>query len=358
MVGSMFAFSDVLTQTASLVGTYGLSFLLLLMTGACYAAFKKHYKSALFVVLSILGMMIVFGVWRLKSNGIDYSSIKIRIVQPSIAQSLKWDRQSLDDNLKTYIDMSRNTGMQDVKMIVWGETATAFNPEESIYYKNLIKQAIPENGYLITGLIRYDEKTDKLYNSVSVIDQKGQTVSFYDKNHLVPFGEYIPFRKYLPAWVRPIANHIADFSKGEKFKILHVDGLPPFGALVCYEVIFPDQIVNRNNKPQFIVLVSNDGWYGQSFGPYQHFVAAKLRAVEEGVTIIRSANNGMSGLIDPLGRVFGKINLNVKGVRDVYLPAVLSVFSLYSLIGGIGVQCVMLLILLMMLYQNKHKINQ
>ena len=358
MLGSMFGFSLILLQTASVFGVYGLSFLVLLITGAVYAFIQKRKKSACFVIGVVLALMTGFGFWRLKNIETTDSQIKVRLVQPSIAQSLKWDRAALEDNLNTYIQMSRQDGLKDVNLVVWGETATIFNPEESIYYRNLIRQAVPENGYLATGLLRYDEKNGALYNSFSVIDRFGQTVAFYDKNHLVPFGEYIPFRKYLPSWVRPVANQIADFSRGEKFKVLSVNGLPPFGALICYEVIFPDEIINRQNKPAFIVLVSNDGWYGQSFGPYQHFEAARMRAVEEGITIIRSANNGISAVISPIGAVKGRIGLNVKGIQDAYLPKKTGVETIYGRIGGKGVQCLMLLIVLIVLIRNKHKINQ
>ena len=358
MLGSMFGFSDCLLQTASVVGAYGLSFLVLLTTGAGYVFIKKRRKSAGLVVVLVLALMTGFGFWRLKNYETADSKIKVRLVQPSIAQSLKWDKAALEDNLNTYVQMSSQDDFKDVKLVVWGETATAFNPEESIYYKELIKSAVPEDGYLVTGLLRYDENNDALYNSLSVIDNSGQTVAFYDKNHLVPFGEYIPLRKYLPSWVRPVANQIADFSKGEKFKILNVKGLPPFGALICYEVIFPDEIINRRNKPQFIVLVSNDGWYGQSFGPYQHFEAARMRAIEEGITIVRSANNGISAVIKPTGVAAGRIDLNAKGVEDVYLPEVLSVGTIYGHIGGTGIACLMLLLVLIVMLQNKYKINQ
>lgn len=358
MAGSMFAFSDVLLQTASVFGTYGLSFLLLVITGACYVLIKRHYQSAVGVIFGILAVMIVFGVCRLKGYENANGKIKVRLVQPSIAQTLKWDKASLENNLKTYIEMSRQKGFENVDMVVWGETATAFNPEESVYYKKLVRKAVPQKGYLITGVLRYDEQQDLLYNSVSVLNKEGKTVAFYDKNHLVPFGEYIPLRQYLPAWVKPVANQIADFAQGEKFKLLNVEGLPRFGALICYEIIFPDEIVNRKNKPAFVVLVSNDGWYGQSFGPYQHFAAAKLRAVEEGVTVIRSANNGISAVINPVGGVAGKLDLNVKGVRDVFLPKVLTLETIYAALKGTGMQVLMLLVLLMCFYQNKCKIKQ
>lgn len=358
MAGSMFAFSDMLIQTASAVGTYGLSFLLLVMTGAVYIFIKEHDKKAVFAFFGILFLMAGFGVFRLSVYKQSDSEVKIRLVQPSIKQSLKWDESALEDNLRTYIDMSRKTNLNGVKAVFWGETATAFSPEDGVYYQNLIRQAVPQNGYLMTGVVRYDKNNDALYNSLSVIDDAGKTVAFYDKNHLVPFGEYIPLRKYLPAWIRPVANQIADLQKGEKFKVLKVSGLPPFGALICYEIIFPDDVINRKNKPQFIVVASNDGWYGQSFGPYQHFVAAQLRAIEEGITIIRSANNGISAVIDPLGRVGEKLNLNEVGFKDVFLPAVLSVNTLYAHLGSKGVQCLMLLLLVFAVIQNKHNINK
>lgn len=359
MLGSMFAFSDVLIQSASVVGTYGLSFLLLVLTGAIYAVCKGYKKSGGAVLICILGMMISFGAWRIAFYDRTNSEIKVRLVQPSIAQSLKWDEQSLADNLNAYVDMSRQNGFDDVKFVVWGETATPFNPKDSAFWREIIRRAVPSGGYLMTGVLRYDEKNDELYNSLSVINDQGETVGFYDKNHLVPFGEYIPLRDYLPKWVRPVANQIADFSRGEKYKQIQVRGLPVFGALICYEVIFPDEIIHRKNKPSFVVLVSNDGWYGQSSGPYQHLVAARLRAVEEGVTIVRSANNGISAVIDPLGQILKKIDLNKVGTTDVYLPKELTVATLYALIGGKGIQYVMFLILAaLFVLKNKRRINK
>lgn len=358
MAGSMFAFSDVLLQTASLVGTYGLSFLLLVITGAVYVFIKKHDQKAVFAAAGVLFLMAGFGLWRLSVYNQSDLPFKIRLVQPSIKQSLKWDESALEDNLRTYVKMSKEGGLNDVKAVFWGETATAFSPEDGVYYQDLIKEAVPEGGYLMTGLVRLDEASGKLYNSLSVIDDKGQTVAFYDKNHLVPFGEYVPFRKYLPAWIRPVANQIADLQRGEKFKVIHLDEVPPFGALICYEIIFPDEVINRKNKPQFIVVASNDGWYGKSFGPYQHFVAAKLRAIEEGISIVRSANNGISAVIDPFGGIRGKMKLGAVGAKDVLLPAILGVDTLYAHFGGKGVQCLMLLVLLLVVIFNKRQINR
>ena len=353
MIGTMFGFSDICMQTASVVGTYGLSFILLVFIGAFYAMFRKQYKISAMLVACILALMIGFGFHRLGSYDRTESDLRVRLVQPSIPQSMKWDRESLEDNLQTYVDMSRENGFENVKFVVWGETATAFDPRFSAYYKELIKRAVPENGYLMTGLLRYDEQKDELYNSLSVIDAEGQTVAFYDKNHLVPFGEYIPFRKFLPDWIRPVANQVADFSKGKKYKTFELKGFPKFGALICYEVIFEDEVINRHDKPQFLIVVSNDGWYGQSSGPYQHLLSARLRAVEEGITIVRSANNGISAVINPLGEIVSQIGLNEKGSRDIYLPQVLSLSTLYGKIGGKNIQYVMFIVLAFLLLKNK-----
>jgi len=353
MLGTMFAFSDIFIQTASVIGTYGLTFLLLILGFCFYAAFEKYYKSAVIVFVCVVGFMLFFGVFRISQYDNSSSKMTVRLVQPSIPQSVKWDQETLENNLADYINLSRQDGLDQVDLVVWGETATAFNPADLPYYKMLIKEAVPKNGYLITGLLRYERNTDQLYNSLSVIDGKGETVAFYDKNHLVPFGEYLPFRKLWPQWMKPVANQISDLSKGKKYKNLSVKGLPKFGALICYEIIFADEVLNRKDKPQFLVVVSNDGWYGQSFGPYQHLVSARMRAVEEGVTIVRSANNGISAVINPLGEIVGKIGLDEREIKDFYLPQKLDITTIYSQIGGKSIQYVMLLLLAFLLLKNK-----
>lgn len=345
MLGTMLAFSDVLLQTAALIGTYGLSFLVIVFVLSFDAMLKKHIKSGIFVALMIAVLTTSFGLYRIKSYDPASSVITARLVQPSIPQSMKWDESTLEDNLMDYINLSRQDGLDDVNFVLWGETATAFNPVQSLYYQMLIQKAVPQNGYLLTGLLRYNEADDTLFNSLSVIDDKGDTVAFYDKHHLVPFGEYIPFRKYLPKWVQPLAAGLEDLSAGEQYKTISVKGLPPFAALICYEVIFPDHVINRLHKPKLLIVVSNDGWYGKSFGPYQHLVSAKMRALEEGITVLRAANNGISALINPIGQTTARLGLNKRGILDVKLPKNLTVDTLYGRIGGRMIQAFMLIIL-------------
>ncbi|MBQ7660377.1 MAG: apolipoprotein N-acyltransferase [Alphaproteobacteria bacterium] len=349
MLGTMFAFFPLAIQFASVVGAYGLSFIALVLTGAIYAFCKGLKKSGVVVFCAVSVFLIVFGLVRLEKYDNAPSDVKIRLVQPSIEQSVKWDEGALTDNFLEHIKMSQVQPLNGVQFVVWSETASPFDPRRSAFVRAQIRQAVPEGGYLLFGLIRYDEKRNQAYNSMSVIDEDGQTVAFYDKHHLVPFGEYVPLRRFLPNFVRPIANLFSDLSAGEKLKNIDVNGVFKFGALICYEIIFPDEVVNRKDKPSFLVVISNDAWYGKSFGPYQHLASAQLRAVEEGVTIVRSAGSGISALISPMGEIIDSLDLNKKGILDVFLPFNPTVPTIYALLGGKCVQLMMLAVLLALL---------
>lgn len=198
-------------------------------------------------------------------------------------------------------------------------------------------QAVPSGGYLLTGLVRYelDGETFAPVNSMFVINTQGKIVDFYDKSHLVPFGEYIPFRRWLPDWIRPITNVVANFLPGTGPKVIKTEGQPSFGALICYEIIFPSQIVDADNRPQWLVNLTNDGWYGVSQGPYQHLVTARMRAVEEGLSIVRAANTGISAIISPYGQITAFLPLNQKGIIDAELPAPTSLSTVYGHWGNL-----------------------
>ncbi len=335
LLGTIFAFHEVLIQTASIWGTYGLSLIALVITGCFYIFFESDKKSSIIVLCVILSFIITFGLLRINKYETVDSNVKIRLVQPSIPQSMKWDRNELENNFKQYIDLSAEDGLDTVDFVVWGETALPFDVEYSLKYREMIKNAIPQNGYLITGLVRFDitDGIYKPYNSMYVLDKNVNIKAFYDKNHLVPFGEYVPFRKYLPDWVQPIASNVSDFMQGEKYKNVTIENYPVFAALICYEIIFPDEVINRNNKPNWLVVLTNDGWYGKSSGPYQHLVSAQMRSIEEGITIVRSANSGISAIIYPTGKIMKQVDLGKKGYMDVYLPEQATLKTLYSKFG-------------------------
>jgi apolipoprotein N-acyltransferase len=192
---------------------------------------------------------------------------------------------------------------------------------------------LPPGAIALLGSDRSDPPPGPLshfWNSMIAIDHAGIIQGHYDKAHLVPFGEYVPFRDVLP--MDKITPGTVDFTPGPGPRTLHVAGLPPFSPLICYEVIFPDAVIDPADRPQWLLVISNDAWYGFTSGPFQHFAIARVRAVEEGLPMVRAANNGISGLVDPFGRVARRLTLDAVGILDVPLPRALSP-TLYERFG-------------------------
>lgn len=342
LLGSVLAFSPQTIQTTALFGTYGLSLLVLLSVSApALIIIYRNKTSAIIATSTILLISIfiyAFGTWRIQNISDETSDINIRIVQPSIPQAMKWDNASLENNFLEYIRLSKSKPLDNIDFVIWGETATPYPLDIEPRYRELITEAVPPKGYLITGLVRYEFENAYDYhplNSMFILNKQGEIVDFYDKSHLVPFGEYIPLRKILPNWIRPITQTISDFKSGKAHKVFKLKNYPSFGALICYEIIFPAEIINPTNKPEFLINLTNDGWYGDSSGPHQHSVSTQLRAVEEGITIIRAANTGISAVITPTGRIIASLPLNNKNILDVILPKQLSVSTLYGKYGNL-----------------------
>jgi apolipoprotein N-acyltransferase len=159
----------------------------------------------------------------------------------------------------------------------------------------------------------------QIWNSIEALDAGGDVVARYDKAHLVPFGEYLPLRDALP--FKKITVGTIDLSAGPGPRTIVLPGVPPFAAAICYEVIFPGAIVDEQDRPDWILNLTNDAWYGRSSGPFQHLASARTRTVEEGLPMVRVANNGISAVIDATGRVLERVNLDAIGYADVALPA-------------------------------------
>jgi apolipoprotein N-acyltransferase len=184
----------------------------------------------------------------------------------------------------------------------------------------------------------------QVWNSIHGIDEVGNVVGTYDKFHLVPFGEYTPLRNVFK--FSKITVGTTDFSAGFGPRTIHFKGLPPVSPLICYEVIFPGQVVDSHDRPEWLLNLTNDGWYGSSSGPYQHFDSARLRAVEEGLPLVRVANTGISGVIDGYGRVVSQLELGTKGALDSVLPSSLQM----TLYGRLGNWIVIFLILSLLVF--------
>src|SRR6185437_8209973 len=187
---------------------------------------------------------------------------------------------------------------------------------------------------VITGTVRSNPPPaipHQFWNSLAAIDGKGDIVATFDKFHLVPFGEYVPFRGILP--ISKITPGTVDFTPGPGPRTLHLEGLPPVEPLICYEVIFPHAIVDEADRPRWLLNITNDAWYGDTSGPFQPFDIARVRAVEEGLPLVRAANNGISGIVDAYGRVRAHLALDAVGVLDSPLPTALSGPTPYARFG-------------------------
>ncbi|MBR3913374.1 MAG: apolipoprotein N-acyltransferase, partial [Alphaproteobacteria bacterium] len=297
-------------------GVYGLTFVtVLIFTATGLLPNKKPLVFAL-----ILASVITAGGWlRLyQATPEDVFGVHLRIVQPNIQQTLKWNPQKAEDNLNTLIRLSK-TKNEEITHVIWPESAIPYLLENNPTERLRLMSAIRQGGTLITGALRIVSREKRqLANSIFMIDHLANIIGYADKAHLVPFGEYIPFRNILPLdKVVPIQS---DFVAGKKVKTIMVPKAVPAALLVCYEIIFSGRVTDKNNRPQWIVNVTNDGWYGISPGPFQHLGMAQLRAVEEGLPVVRAANTGISALISPYGEILSYKALNTQGVIDTKLP--------------------------------------
>jgi apolipoprotein N-acyltransferase len=228
--------------------------------------------------------------------------------------------------------------VKDVTHLIWPESAFPFflarEPAEMVQIANLL----PPNTVLIVGAARPAAMAPtpgivRAYNSIYVIDRDGAILSTYDKMHLVPFGEYLPFQDFLESLgLMQLTKVRGGYIPGTVRKPIAVPRAPPFLPLICYEVVFPGEAVPRGERPGWLVNLTNDGWFGQSSGPYQHLQQARVRAIEEGLPLVRAANTGVSAVIDPVGRIVRSLGLGAEGVLDSGLPQPLAA-TLYARFG-------------------------
>jgi apolipoprotein N-acyltransferase len=354
LIGSIWTFSDAIIQSAALAGVYGLGMLSMLVAGMPAILVGKdgwHTKGGPLRPISIVTICLIVvwagGVYRLSgaSNEI-VSDVVLRLVQPNINQKLKWESRHKEKNFKDQIRMggaAPGPGLPVPTHVIWAETAATYFIEKDYASRRAIARSTPKGGLTITGALRTMQKGDgvfQVWNSMHGIDEVGNVVGTYDKFHLVPFGEYTPLRKFFK--LSKITVGTTDFSAGPGPRTLRLKGLPPVSPLICYEVIFPNQVVDSQDRPEWLLNLTNDGWYGASSGPYQHFDAARLRAVEEGLPLVRVANTGISGVIDGYGRVVSSLALGTKGTLDSVLPSSLKT----TLYGRLGNSIVIFLILI------------
>jgi apolipoprotein N-acyltransferase len=272
-----------------------------------------------------------YGLWRLDAHPTIFGPHTIQLVQPAIAQSEKWKSDRFIDHFLTHIDLSkRHSTTAAADIIVWPETALNFYLAQDKGILNLIRQTLlghSANSVLLTGMLRYDPTHETYQNALVEINSAGKITNSYAKHHLVPFGEYIPFQNWIP--LKPVTQFQGfEFGTGPA-RMTSTDAGISYAPVICYEIIFSGaQIPDGQSKPDLIVNVTNDAWYGESAGPYQHRDHAIFRAIEEGIPVARAANTGISVLIDPYGRVIKNISLGEKGYFTEHIPLPLTFFSI------------------------------
>ncbi|ETN97377.1 apolipoprotein N-acyltransferase [Reticulomyxa filosa] len=319
-------------QSLSLVGVSGLSFIICLVSSVVYS---RNYK-LIAIVFSITTMLIVYGYNRLETSSVFNDGYNIRIVQPNLIEHHMGDRSKQILALETLFELTfTNLDRHKANIIIWPEAAFPFGYHNLTPWEKILSESIPANDYLITGIDRYeygDNKVVKAYNSIIIFDHNGATKSSYDKVILVPFGEFVPLRRFLPNFIDKVAYGIGDFSVGKNKSLLKInDEFAGIIPLICFESIFSHYIKGFNFKDAGLLLnITNDAWFGDSIGPYQHLAMARARAVEYGIPMIRVANNGISAVIDSKGRIINSILLNTKSIMDIKTPLKVEKSTIYA----------------------------
>lgn len=311
-LGHIWAFATPLLQAGALFGVYGLGMLTFLVLAAPTAGWWASLAALVtvgaagFAGQAIMAPVAEGGPW-------------VRIVQPNVPQATKWLPEGRARQLEKLVEMSRAPGFDRLAAVVWPETAPPFAIEPDSPALPMMARAAPPGGYLLTGAARAMARPDdRVWNSLLVIDPAGAIVAHYDKVHLVPLGEYIPFHKQLA----PVSGAIGrgSFEEGEARVTLSPGSLPSFSPIICYEVIFPAAVTGPGARPQWLLNVTNDAWFGLSSGPYQHLASARMRSIEEGLPMIRAANTGVSAVIDAYGRILASLDMQQEGILDHRLP--------------------------------------
>jgi apolipoprotein N-acyltransferase len=293
------AFSDTLIQIANFLNIYVFDFIVLNFACILFVCDFKKFNKILFYYIGILFFILSFGIIRLHNVTPIKINKKIRIVQANIKQDLKWNQQEAYNNLKKYIDLS----IGDDDIVIWSESSFPFSITSDTTLSGDFEKI--KDKILITGANRTNHK-GKFWNTIFMFENL-RVADFYDKNKLVPFGEFMPI---------PFLNTLTgfgNFSRGNGVRTITVDDNFKFSPIICFEIAFK-KVINKKDLPNVIINLTNDAWFGNTSGPYQHLVAAKFRAVENNIPIIRVANTGISAYINEYGIVEKQIKLNEEGI--------------------------------------------
>lgn len=330
-------------QGAALFGVYGLGFLTMLLAAAPAAFVVAAPARA--AAHAVAWLAALAGLWLWGSARLDAadayadSGVAVRVVQPNVAQRDKWRPDLRETHLRRLAELTAAPSPLPIAAVVWPETATPLFLDRHDVLRRSFAAALPAGAVLLAGSPRMQEPVPgggaaaRYFNSLLVIDRAGDVVAHYDKHHLVPFGEYVPLRPVLGmlGFERIVAGR-GDFAPGGGPAVLSLPGLPDVQPLICYEAIFPHE-VGTPRRPGWLLTITNDAWFGDSDGPHQHFQMARMRAVEQGLPLVRAANTGVSGVVDAFGRTVRRLELGSGGTIDAPLPRALPQPTPYARAG-------------------------
>ena len=358
-----------LAQAASVFGIWGLTFIAIVVFASPATLSDDRTETRrpwlpLALSIAVLAALGGFGAWRLARTPTRLvDGVHLRIMQPNLQQDVRFNYSAKQEVMNRYIALSsrasspqsqgsqsqgsqsqgsqsqgsQSQGMDDTTQLIWPESPFPFFLTREADALAQITNLLPQGSVLITGAIRLAEPDNPaqsgVYNSIYVIDHTGSIAAVYDKVHLVPFGEYLPFEHALERLgLEELTQQRGGFLAGDRHRLIAIPGAPIALPLICYEVIFPGEVMPPGKRPGWIVNVTNDGWFGISTGPYQHFQQARVSAIELGLPLARAANTGISAVVDPVGRIINSLPLAVEGVLDAPLPRAIGA-PIYARVG-------------------------
>ena len=348
LLGYAFTANDEMAQAASVVGVYGLTFLAALASTTIALIWPADERGLVrrlvpfFLSIGLIAAQIGYGSWRLENTEVSQrTDMKVRLAQPMITDHADWDSADPANVMDRLISLSESgTGLEDITHLVWPESVFPFFIQDYPDALARIARMLPPGTTLLTGAPRAplaDELAQDVdnpgYNSIRAIANSGEIVGSYDKSHLVPFGEYLPFASFWKQFgIRQFVPGTNGWAAGDGRRLMQIPGTPAFLALVCYEAVFPGDIGDVS-KAEFILNITNDAWFDGSIGPAQHAHMARLRSVETGLPMLRASNTGTTIVTDPLGRIVARLDEQQVAAIDVVPHHRLVGATLYTTLG-------------------------
>lgn len=316
-------------QIVEITGIFGITILSVFVASVpALLTTKKGLRSGALLACIFVTMQLGYGALVLLTHEQGFLNTTVRLVQPSIDQSEKWDNMRRDDIFQAHLTLTAAEPLQGMKrpdLIIWPETSVPYILTKTPAALDQIATSLDQNQILLAGAVRLEEQiagqNDQYFNSIYALDGAGQIVGSTDKTHLVPFGEYLPFGTIARDFgLAPLAEAFGGYTAANQLRPLDLPTGLRVLALICYEIIFPKYADNSAFQADMIVNVTNDAWYGNTPGPYQHLRQSQIRAIEQGLPLLRASNNGISIITDNRGRILSGMGINHVGFLDHKIP--------------------------------------